>query len=183
MCELLNQLNRERKALEVRELSSRCRYHRKKSEKFSHDTILRKFRCLELFHAIYPKVLGLMYDARFSEDELVINCPNSENTVTVRLYTQPVKGMLRCLWNKAKELLHPLRPMDIIKVVVNVKVLSVKGVCLARYKAGDTFEIPHRDTICPQALYSIFPLLLLPSDKDSCQCPSNVNRVVYQECK
>lgn len=180
MCELMKQLNREHKNFEIKDLLVKCRYHTKKSEKFTHESILRVAKCLELFHAVYPKVLALMCDARFSEDELVMNCPNSENTVTIHLFTVPIKGIVKRFWNTIKDFLRPIYPMDVVRVVVNVKVLSVKGKCAAGYKEGDSFSIPHTGIICPQALYSIFPSILLSRDIQSCQCPSSVNRLVYQ---
>lgn len=179
MCKLLKQLESEKKSLEVSELFATCRYHKKKLERFEYGNIFKGFKCLELFHAVYPKVLALMYGANFLEEELVMLCPHYKNTVTVRLYGKPVKSVTSRFLNKVKQLLHPLRPMDIVNCVVYVEILSVEGQCFARYEKGNKFEIYHIGTICPQALYSVFPGVLLCKEDNACQCPSNVNRVVF----
>lgn len=179
MCELLRYLDMKKNGIEVKELTFKCRYHKKKLEWFKHGNIFRGFRCLELLHAIYPRILALMYDAQIPNDEFILNCPSAENTVTIHIYTQPIKGVIRCCMNIVKRLLSPLYPMDVIKIVVFCKVISIDGQCLAGYKEGNTFEIYQENTMCPQALYSVFPSLLISSDNESCQCPSSVNKIVY----
>ena len=183
MCELLKQLESEKKSLEVKELSSSCRYHKRSPERFICGDIFKGFKCLELFHAVYPKVLALMYGARFSEEELIMRCPHYKDTVTVRLYSKSIKSIIRRFLNKVKQLLHFLYPMDVVNQVVYVEILSVDGRCFAGYKKGDAFEIHHTGTICPQALYSAFPGVLLSKEDNICQCPSDVNRVVFQKSK
>ena len=125
MCDLMKKLEQKQNSVTVDQLSLKCRYHKKEDEKFDDDSFLKEFKCLELFHSLYPMVLALMYDANFSEDELVLTCPNSENTVTVRLFLEPVKGI--DFWiNTVKEMLRPLRPMDVVTSTVCAEVISVK---------------------------------------------------------
>ena len=179
MCDLMKKLEQKQNSVTVEQLSLKCRYHKKEDEKFDDDSFLKEFKCLELFHSLYPMVLALMYDANFSEDELVLTCPNSENTVTVRMFLEPVKGI--DFWiNSVKEMLRPLRPMDVVNSTVCVEVISVKGQCHVGCAAGDVFRVDLTGTMCPQALYSVFPAFLHTDGCQSCTCPSNVNQIVFE---
>ena len=180
MCELLKQVERDKKTLKVSELAMRCRYHKNNQQRYGFNEYFKDFKCLELFHAIYPKALALMYDGLFSDKELIINCPNIDNTVTVRLVTEPVRSIVKKTVNRVKEFLWILRPMDVVKIVVFVEVVSVLGVCRAGHRLGDKLEIYHKNTMCPQALYSVFPAVLLSEEGLCCQCPSSVNKVAFQ---
>ena len=180
MCDILKQLESAPGGLEVCELSSKCRYHKKSPERFSHNRILKDFKCLELFHTVYPKILALMYDGEFVAKELMCKCPNAENTVTVRLYSKPVRSISLRILNRIKQILYPIRPMDVVNCTVYIEVLSSGNNCFVGYKEKDVFQIHHTGTICPQALYSAFPLVLVPKKNYVCQCPSHVNKVVFK---
>lgn len=180
MCALLEQLEREGKTLAVAELTAKCRYHRKIREQYSLADCCGDFRCLELFHAVYPRLLALMYDAVLPAEELRMSCPEVENTVTVRLVSAPPRSIARRLINLVKERLLFLRPMDFVKVDVFAEVVSVAGNCRAGYRKGDRLAVRYRGGICPQALYSAFPAVLLAGDNPRCRCPSHVNQVILQ---
>lgn len=180
MCELVAQLEREGKALAVTGLTMKCRYHKKVQEKYSLADCGGDFKCLELFHTIYPRLLALMYGAALPDEELTLSCPNVENTVTVRLRTKPPGSIVRRIFNRVKRMLLFLRPMDIVKVDAFAEVMSVTGNCRAGHKKGDCLEIRYSRAICPQSLYSAFPLILLAKDDARCRCPSHINQVTYQ---
>ena len=179
MCSLMKSLQENQNTVTVGQMSLKCRYHKNENEQFEEGGYLNEFKCMELFHSLYPIVLALMYDAQFSEDELFLTCPDSENTVKVRLYLEPVTGMYAFV-NTIKELLRPLRPMDVVHSVVCVEVIEVKGECFVGSKVGDVFKVDLTGTMCPQALYSVFPALMHSEGCQNCTCPSNVNQIVFE---
>ena len=179
MCDLTKSLERKNNGVAVGQLSVKCRYHKKEDEKFNNDNFLKDFKCLELFHSLYPMVLALMYDANFTDDELVLSCPNSENTVAVRLFLEPVKGVHAWI-NRVKEMLRPLRPMDVVNSTVCAEVISIKGQCHVGCEVGDVLRVDLTGTMCPQALYSLFPAFLHADGCQTCTCPSHVNQVVFE---
>lgn len=183
MCELLEQLVREGKTLTVTELTTKCRYHRNIQERYALADGCGDFRCLELFHALYPRLLALMYGAVLPVEELTLSCPDVGNTVTVCLVTKPPRSIVRRIINRVKQWLLFIRPMDIVKVDVWAEVLSVTGNCRAGYRKGDRLEVRYRGGLCPQSLYSVFPLILLDGDNTRCRCPSHVNQVTFQAGK
>lgn len=179
MCDLMKTLEKQNNTVSVGQMTLKCRYHKSENEQFTDNTFLNDFKCMELFHSLYPMVLALMYDAKFKEDELILTCPNTENTVKVRLFLEPVGGLL-ALVNTIKEVLRPLRPMDVVNSVVCIEVIDTKGSCYVGCKVGDIFRVDLTGTICPQALYSVFPALMHSEGCNNCTCPSNVNQIVFE---
>ena len=94
MCSLMKELYANHNTVSIEQMTLKCRYHKSEGEQFTENNFLNNFKCMELFHSLYPMVLALMYDAQFKEDELVLTCPNTENTVKVRLFLEPVGGLL-----------------------------------------------------------------------------------------
>ena len=179
MCELMKYMQAEKKSLKLVELTRKCRYHKKINQDYVFDENFRGFKCLELFNAVYPKVLALMYDGIFSEEELLVSCPNVENSVKVRIVTRPPHLFKRII-NKAKRMVWFLRPMDVVSCIVSIEVISVSGKCLAGYETGSKEEVYHYNTICPQALYTAFPAVLLSEDTACCKGTSHVNQVTFE---
>ncbi|KMP10629.1 hypothetical protein UZ36_07040 [Candidatus Nitromaritima sp. SCGC AAA799-C22] len=179
MCNLMKEMNANHNTVTIGQMTLKCRYHKNEQEQFTENTFLKSFKCMELFHSLYPMVLALMYDAKFEDDELELTCPNAENTVKVRLFLEPVGGLL-ALVNAVKEVLRPLRPMDVVHSVVCVEVLDVKGSCYVECKVGDIYRVDLTGSMCPQALYSVFPALMHSDGCNNCTCPSNVNQIVFE---
>jgi len=179
MCSLMKELYANHNTVSIEQMTLKCRYHKSEGEQFTENNFLNNFKCMELFHSLYPMVLALMYDAQFKEDELVLTCPNTENTVKVRLFLEPVGGLL-ALVNTVKEILRPLRPMDVVHSVVCVEVIDVKGSCYVGCEEGDVYRVDLTGTMCPQALYSVFPALMHSDGCNNCTCPSNVNQIVFE---
>ncbi len=182
MCDVLNFMEENKRSLQITKLPAKCRYHRSQDKKYRHNDYLKNFNCLELFHSVYPRALALMYGGVLQSDDLLLRCPNIDNGVTARILAKPVNGLMG-LGNRIKSFLRFLRPMDIVDSIVSVEIKSVMGNCRAGYTVGDELTIDHLGTMCPQALYSALPTLLLSNDNESCQCPSNVNMVTFQSDK
>jgi uncharacterized repeat protein (TIGR04076 family) len=68
-----------------------CRYHPQPGTtyKFSAHSLVPQGMCLDAFHAIYPRALAMLYDARFESsgdlDGVEACCPNPHTRVTFEI--------------------------------------------------------------------------------------------------
>lgn len=180
MCELIKRLNNGSVlGLKVNDFLKGCSYHRKKYQNYSSQSLLFDFKCLELFHAIYPKYLAIVYNGKFKSEELTVRCPGYYNNVRLNV-TIKRRDFLNTLINFIKRLLRPVLPSDIIDKILEFRVCHIDGNCPAGLHTGDNFTFPFKNTVCPAIIYSMLPMFGSYEKDISFSCPSHTIKV---ECK
>jgi uncharacterized repeat protein (TIGR04076 family) len=150
----------------------RCGYHTV-NQHFRYTELFPAGLCPEAYHNLHCASLGLLFNATFSEKQLVAKCPGTENYVVFKAGFDKLNLRFRLL-NLVKYLLYRIYPGQIFRGRLFWTVTEIKGKCPLEHKVGSRFYInlgnlqitqdllfplgePH--SICPAVFDNLFPYL------------------------
>ncbi len=181
----------------------RCGYH-KTDQQFAFSDLSPAGLCPEAYHNLYLVSLGLLFNADFPDERLIVKCPGEDNYVVFKVGYGKFNLRFRLL-NMAKRLLYWMYPGQVYRGRLFWTVEEVKGKCPLGHSAGSRFFInlgnfqitrdllfplgePH--SICPAVFDNLFPYLqilrleksfpYMESSADRVQCPDHLANITFE---
>lgn len=181
---------------------ARCGYH-KQGQCFVFSDITPGGLCPEAYHNIYYISLGLLFNAKFPEKDMLVKCPGEKNFVVFKAGFEKLNQRMRFL-NLVKRCLYRFYPGQVYQGHLAWKVSDVKGTCLFGHEINNKFVInsgnfqitknilfplgePH--STCPAMFDQLFPLLFawkkemrLPYSRevpDMIHCPDHMANITF----
>lgn len=157
-CQAVKNIN-----VETKKIIFPCRYHRK-IKKFSSGILPEGF-CIYVFHAVYPYVLALMYNA-MAENILKIKCPKGSCGITIKLSKRyiGINKLIKPLFDSLRGFSAAVRhPIDLIDYRINIEVLKIEDIsaqCLLKAGVEYPVNLNSEDFICPAAFHTLYPYLI-----------------------
>ncbi len=181
----------------------RCSYHTE-NQHFEFTELFPAKLCPEAYHNLHCISLGLLFNATFSEKQLIAKCPGTENYVVFKAGFDKLNLRFKFL-NLVKYLLYRIYPGQIFRGRLFWTVAEVKGKCPLEHKVGSKFYInlgslqitkdllfplgePH--SICPALFDNLFPYMqnyrlektggYFDSSDNRIQCPDHLANVTFK---
>jgi uncharacterized repeat protein (TIGR04076 family) len=158
-------------AAKVARIKTKCKYHKRPGQVYQPAAFVPSGLCQELFYAVYPACLCVLYHGRplgaigiraGGVKEMLVSCPAAGGT-SVRVKAEEI---LPPLLRQAKEALENVcavlfRPFDVHLRRVSIEITACGGNCPKKYPIGKRFFFnTHRQNeLCPAGFFSLYPYL------------------------
>ncbi len=169
----------------VTDFKKACKYHNRKGEVFSGNSLSCDGLCPHLFHRAYPYALALLYNSQFTDSssrQLVIDCPSTINNVKLQVYRLKQGALGKRAINLLKKILVMFNiHCNPLEYRVFLKITSLADGCPCLHKPGQEFEFNSGNLagLCPAAFDAIFAQLLKREDSAVVVCPDHIGNIKF----
>lgn len=182
---------------------ARCGYH-KKGQEYKFSDLTPGDLCPEAYHNLYYITLGILFNAKFEDEKLVVKCPGRKNYVVLKAGFEKLNLRFRLL-NTIKRMLYKLYPGQIYSNCLFWEVIKINGKCPLGHLIGTRFYISKGDFqitsslsfplgeahgVCPAVFDNSFPYLYswqieksFPysnNSNDLIQCPDHKANITFE---
>lgn len=158
--------------IKIADIERKCKYHKKKGVIYPALDIAPKKLCWELFYAVYPDCLAVLYNGsplrnssrKKGMQEIIGSCPMPDGIKVKVKSVEILPAPLRVLKELMEEFTKKIyRAFDAPFRKVLIEVIETNPKCPKDYKIGDTFmfNINKKDELCPAGFAAIYPYFRL----------------------
>ncbi|MDY6863961.1 MAG: hypothetical protein SV062_13360 [Thermodesulfobacteriota bacterium] len=182
---------------------ARCGYH-KIGQIYKFPDICPEGLCPEAYHNLYYITLGILFNAKYKEEKLIVKCPGIKNYVVFEAGFEKLNLRFKLL-NIVKKMLRRFYPGQIYQGRLFWEITSIKGECPQIHSIGSRFYINRGNfqitpnllfplgelhELCPAVFDNLFPYLYswklekgIPYTNDSnnlIQCPDHKANITFK---
>ena len=203
-CKYISPLEFSRVVFKCVRKDGRCGYH-KKGQEYRFSNLTPKGLCPEAYHNLYYASLGILFNAKFEEKQLIVKCPAENNWVVFRAGFEKLNLRFKIL-NVVKRVLFRLFPGQIYQGRLFWEVIKINGECPRGHLMGLRFYINMGNFqitrnllfplgqargLCPAVFDNFFPYFYMwrmsktvPCSKGSpsvlIQCPDHKANITFE---